>query len=610
MIKLNSPISATTLYSDKVYIDYYVEENSKFTSKIVFVLDGVKHEKTDLFGNFVVDNLEPGDHFLRCYLVNKSGNIIIGSEKKIKFKTDDNVIFLKNRLSDIVFSQIPSFVREEYEMFVVFLEKYYQFLEQSNDPTKTPLNQFEFADVNYTPEVLLEKFKKLFIPDFPQDLTIDVETGEPLNIRNLIKRASQFYQSKGTEKSINFLFKILYDTQVDIFYPRTEMMIVSGGLWIERKTIKILVSNNEKKLRSLIGKQIYQKNASGIKTNFATVVTCDVYSQSPYKVAELELKEIFGNFTDGKIYCDLVYEDANVTFSFDLRRGIQNIQITDGGTNYKEGDIVQLVSIDNTSGVAYRGIVSKVDDNGTILKISTVNFGINYEINSNSLYGITVTTVGGSGASGSPQSTIMCEYDGYYRNSKSILGAKNFLQDNYYYQTHSYEILSDVPYEKFKDPITRLAHPAGYKMFGRLTFKPRILSNPSSLNNVTVLRSNFIGNYIAYRASSDVDLRDENNDLFPNGFNPDQPIPPQTGVGDFVHNPLGLPINTQIKNASYSYERTLPVIPDINQKRNYWVVFPHPNKDLNTNETIGSFFELTIQDMAIEVEELKAGDEF
>jgi hypothetical protein len=610
MITLRSPLSKSTVYSDKVYVDYLVEENSKFTDKIVFILDGVKYEKQDLFGSFEIQNVESGNHLLRAYLVNKSGKIIVGSEKRVKFKTDDNVIFLKNKLSNVMSSQIPSFIKEEYDVFVLFLEKYYQFLEQSNNPNYVPFSQFDFFDVDHTPEILIERFRRIFIPDFPQELTTDRQTGEPLNIRNLIKRAIEFYQSKGTEKSLNFLFKILYDSEIEIFYPRTEIFVASGGLWLESKSVKLFAFVNEDKIRSLVGKNIYQKNENDIRTNTARVSSCNVYIQSPYKVAELFLEEVYGDFVEGNIYCDLVYEDAFQTFSFPLKRSIQTINLSSGGSNYSEGDVVELLPNTSSSGVGYKGVVSKVDPiTGSILKIKTINFGVNYEETPTS-YTLSITSSGGSGASGSPLTTFMCKYDGYYKNSKSLLGAKNFLQDNYYYQTHSYEIKTDVSYDTFKDPITRLAHPAGYKMFGKLTLRPLILTNPSTLNNVVATRSNFIGNYLPYRVSTNLNLRQEGNDLFPEGFNPDQPISSQTGEDEFVHDVAGYPIKTNINNATYSLSRTLPDVSDIYQKGSYWVVFPHPNSNLNTNETISSFLELTIEQLAIENTEIQVGDEF
>lgn len=610
MITLKSPFEGSTIYSDKVYVDYTVTENSKFTDKVVFVLDGVKLEKTELNGVFTYDNLTEGQHLLRAYLVNKSNKIIVGSEKKIKFAVNLDVIYLKNRLSDVVSSRIPSFIRDDYSTFVSFIEQYYKFLEQTNEPSKVPFAQAEFKDVDFTPDILVDKFKKLFLPDFPEELTRDRQTGTNINIKTLIKRAKQFYQAKGTEKSYEFLFRVLFDTDVEVFYPRTEMMIVSGGLWVERKSIKVLV-HDEDKARALIGNTIYQKNENGVKINKARVIACKIHIQSPYKVAEFDVEEVSGTFVYGKIYCDLVYQDAAQTIEFTARRGIQQIQITSSGTNYRIGDVVRLISETGSTGVGYSGRVTKIDNQGGILEIQTVNFGFNYELSPLGLYTISVTTVGGTGFDGYGESTVLCRYEGYYKNSNSLIGGKNYIQDNDYYQTHSYVLKSSVDKTRYKDAIRRMVHPAGYKLFGELINSRGLSTAPTINNSVSLLVSNFIGNYLPYTVNSNKNLRQDGEDLFPDGYNPSQPIPPQTGSGgEFVHDPLGNPISEKANMAFYSSSRTLPNVDDISSKNNYWVVFPHPNTNLNTNETISSFLDLTISSLAIVDNSITIGDEF
>lgn len=612
MINLKSPINKSTLYSDTVYIEYEVTENSSFTNKVVFVVDGVKYEKQDLFGRFSVTGLLSGKHSVRAYLVNKSNKIIVGSEKKVSFDTNDDIIVLQKKLSDVVTNQIPTFIRDEYQAFVSFINHYYQYLEQSNNPNYVPFAQKDFSDVDFTPEILMDRFKSLFIPDFPAEYTVDKQTGKPLNIKTLIKRAKEFYQSKGTEKSFSFLFRILFDDDIEIFYPRTQIMTVSGGQWIQRKTIKVKVVDANK-AKALIGNVIYQLDQNGLQKNRATVVASRVHKQSPYTISELDLKDISGVFDDSKIYCDLVYQDAEDTFEFTPKRGIGSITITNPGQGYAVGDLVRLLPVSTNvtnNGVGYVGRVNKIDADGAVEEILTVNFGFNYENSSEIIYELLVETVSGIGLEGTANDVILMEYPGYYKNSKSVLGGKNFLQDNYYYQSHSYEIQSKYQKTSYEKEVTRMVHPAGFKMFGKLVLKPTLLSDPTTLNDVVSFRSNFIGNYLPYRISSTINLRQDGEDLFPEGFNPTEAVPPQTGTGEFVHDPLGSPITTSVKRAFFSTERTLPEVDDIYQKNNYWVVFPHPSANLNTNETIESFLDLTIESMAVLGTTKEAGDTF
>ena len=603
MIKLISPIPSSLLYTNTTFVDYEVTENSKHTSKVVFYIDNIKYEKTELKGRFETQELLEGKHKVRAYLVNRSGKIIIGSEVSVSFYTNNNVIVIKNLLSKFVPAQIPSFIREDYTQYVKFVEAYYAFLEQSNDPNLVPFSSAQFFDVDTTPTILLERFRKLFLPDFPETLAVDKETGTPLNIRNLIKRAKDFYQSKGTENSFNFVFKVLFDEEIDIFYPREQMFVVSGGNWREKKTLRFKTPDTDK-ARALITNIVYQKNGNDVVAR-ARVVSVEVFMLSPYKIVEIELEEIYGTFTDTvPLECDLIYEDAQEHLSFDLKRGATSVTITNSGVNYVVGDTIRLESVGG-SGVGYVGRVAEVNSIGSIIKINTVNFGFNYEADMSD-YTIISTIGTGKNFAGTFSGIVLCEYTGYYTNRNGVLGEKSFIQDNHYYQSHSYEIEANIPQEKYSDSVKRLVHPAGYKMFGSLCLKQHVNFRRGDIitqqfeqidSSVELFSSFFIGNFVAYRPNTTLNLRNPLYDLFPNGFNPNTTegnIPDQENQEETPHDSMGDPIDLNLDVVSYYGE--LPTVTDIDMLTVYWVVFPHPltilpdiNHDVENELTVTNF---------------------
>lgn len=615
MIKLTSPIKDSLVYSTSVTVEYEVSENSKYTDKVVFYVDGTKYERTELKGSFQATSLQEGKHTIRVYLVNKYNKKIVGSEQKLYFYTNEDVIDVKDRITSVLPSQIPAFIKNEYDLFVKFIEYYYTFLEGSNDPKLVPMRSLEFSDVDVSPEIFIEKFRKQFLPDFPKELTVDVETGNPLNINILIKRASEFYRSKGTQNSFNFIFRILYDQDIDFYYPREHMFIVSGALWKEKKAVKLIVFNDDKP-RLMVNNIIYQLNDSGVLVSSARVQSCVLYKQSPYNVAELELTEILGTFTEEyPVLCDVTIEDAEEQLSYVLSRGITSITITNGGFNYQDGDRISLIPISGqiAEGVGFVGRVDKPGPLGQITKIIPVNFGVNYEIDPNTRYTLDVRTENGTGFEGTISTDVLFGYEGYYESTSGVLSERSFIQDNDYYQTHSYEIVSSLPVDTYQDIVKRTVHPAGYKLFGsqiiteRLTFVPTAEDYETT---ITTSSSYYIGNYIAYRINSDVNLRDgivdlnENIDMFPQGANMSLLIPPDSD-GYFIHNPESAPESTDIGGAYFeNFTSVSPFIPDWDQRYLYWVVFPHPSVLINnTNGNIQQFFDLQIQDVAV-VDEL------
>ena len=340
MIKITSPIQDSILYNTSIFVEYEVTENSKFTDKVIFYVDGTKYEKIELKGRFEATGLQEGKHTIRAYLVNKYNKKIVGSEIKYFFYTNTDVIDIKNRITNVLPSQIPEFIRKDYDRFVKFIEYYYLFLESSNDPKLVPMSSFEFSDVDRSPTIFNEKFRKQFIPDFPSEFTVDVETGKPLNLKTLIKRASEFYRSKGTQNSFNFIFRILFDRDIQFYYPREHMFVVSGANWVEKKTMKVLVFDMEK-ARLMENDTIYQISDTGEQIASARVVSCLVYKQSPYNVAELELVEILGTFQDDiQILCDVIVDDAEEQLSYYPTRGVVSFTPTSAGYNYQQGDIL------------------------------------------------------------------------------------------------------------------------------------------------------------------------------------------------------------------------------------------------------------------------------
>lgn len=139
---------------------------------------------------------------------------------------------MDQKTSLLVNSQLPEFIREEYPQFISFLEAYYQFLEtqqivngisQQNDLT-TKLKQLRYvSDIDQSLSQFEEQFYNEFLSLLPKDTKVDKAF--------LIKNILPLYQSKGTEKSFHFLFRLLFGEDIDISYPRNQILRTSDGKW-------------------------------------------------------------------------------------------------------------------------------------------------------------------------------------------------------------------------------------------------------------------------------------------------------------------------------------------------------------------------------------------
>lgn len=61
--------------------------------------------------------------------------------------------------------------------------------------------------------------------------------------------------------------------------------------------------------------------------------------------------------------------------------------------------------------------------------------------------------------------------NGRYMDNQGFLSDTKKIQDSYYYQDFSYELISEIPVKFYDQVIKRLVHPAGFAMFGKVEVK-------------------------------------------------------------------------------------------------------------------------------------------
>ena len=146
-----------------------------------------------------------------------------------------------NSLSNLVSGRLPEFVRVDHPTLVAFLEAYYEWLQEKDRSGKilSPMVLEDVIDIDSSIDEFLNQFKNQFLYGFPEKLAISQETGNPVDPRKLMKNIKAFYRSKGTEKSYEFLFRVLYDASVEFYYPKRDVLRVSDGKWYESTSIKI-----------------------------------------------------------------------------------------------------------------------------------------------------------------------------------------------------------------------------------------------------------------------------------------------------------------------------------------------------------------------------------
>jgi len=140
------------------------------------------------------------------------------------------------KTSLLVSKQVPEFVRDEYPLFISFLEAYYEFLEtaqgtQKNNVLGLSKDLRYLSDVDASINTFEQSFFNMYAALIPRDVQVNKET--------LIKNVLPLYLARGNEKSFKLLFRLLFGDEVEVVLPKNNILKVSDGQWTVDNILKL-----------------------------------------------------------------------------------------------------------------------------------------------------------------------------------------------------------------------------------------------------------------------------------------------------------------------------------------------------------------------------------
>lgn len=503
-LKIKTPVANDIIFSDLVTINYEVRDTDGLFSTVVFQIGNEIYEKTNRVDLFNV-TLTEGDHTLICYIKNKYGKELPNTRKTIYFSTKPITLELKNKLSSVVSSTIPDFLQYDYGIFVEFVKEYYRWMESSKNVNYIPHSIEQFLDVDTVPPELIDKFYETYLAVFPKKFAVDKETGNAVDITKIIKRIRDFYKKKGTEDSFRFLFRLMFDAEITLSYPREKIITASQGKWIVPTFIRIQ-NLTEDNCGFLIGKEIYGLDANGNKSFFAVVEDVSFFFGTGRNVTTAHLSDVYGELTDSSVFYDEIVEGITQQVELKLFSMIVGTELNTcenalgfAKYDFKYGDKLILSGYGSTTkfvcsgctpnvdypeiviralGSGFRAIVESVNELGEIQKVKILDPGYDYT-ESNIDYYVTQLNNPNPENENNPgpqlsydcrityQTGYLFKDEGRYSTRKSLLSEVAILPDNFYYQQNSYEIGSSITPLSYSEILKQTVHPAGYKAFYR-----------------------------------------------------------------------------------------------------------------------------------------------
>lgn len=405
-------------------------------------------------------------------------------------------------------NSIPTFIQSEYPKFVDFLMTYYSMMEKQGH-LKSLL---DFED-----NIKGRRDDPIYIQKFLSELGFDVGVGLNSTPELQYKLINDFMSMRGSEPSLKLLFRLLFDEDVNIEYPRDGLLYTSAANYVHNNFL--ITSSPDVNLSdiSFAGVVGLTSNATASIENVDVIVT----QTGRYLIIECS------NASDDFIIDEVIRILVNNQQIDVLNKGVIQVDVEVSGNGYSKGDVVTISGCDQTGigyvsaitngsiesidvvypGVGYKkgelikayngftGIITDVGPNGEILSvgikhggykykeypqlnilssgigavlqpygskvggIKTISFDNPYAICSNSL--ISVNSSVGYGFEGrtslSPSTTTS-----KWTDKKGMLGVNGILIDSDVYHEFSYRIVSSVPSEKYIDLIDEFTHPYGF----------------------------------------------------------------------------------------------------------------------------------------------------
>lgn len=408
-------------------------------------------------------------------------------------------------------SSIPTYIQETYPQFVNFLITYYEYLE--TEGVVSELIKFE-------ENIFGLKDDPTYIRKFLNEIGFDIGVNLNLNPDLQYKLINDFFAMRGSEPSLKLLFRMLFNEDVSIEYPRDKLLYPSFSNYT--KNIFLITTAPEGYILpdiSFAGVIGLTSKSSASVENIDIIVSPDnkryYIIECSYSTDLFIKDEIIRILADnqeidvinvGAIDIDIetcgngysLNDTVNISGCIQTGVGyvsaiskgeIESIDIIKPGTGYKVGESITALN-------GFYAVIDEVGVNGEILKIKIKNGGYKYQ----EYPSLRFYSESGVGAELSPYGSkiggvekisfenpfALCEnsiisissVSGYgfignikivphininkWTDEKGFISINSMVQDSDKYHEFSYHIVSGIPSNKYIDIVDEFTHPYGF----------------------------------------------------------------------------------------------------------------------------------------------------
>ncbi len=261
------------------------------------------------------------------------------------------------KLSSQIESQFSEFIRGEGPQFVSFIKAYFEYMEQTNNALDSSRGLFDNTDIDRTLDDFVEYFQREFMNTIPRDLAV--------NKRLLIKHIQQLYRARGSQESYRFLFRAMFNSEIDFYYPGDDILRASDGRWV--KEVVITGTAHTGNPYTMDGRLVTGQS-SGASAYVTEVLQISALGLVLY---QLRLQGVQGTFTGSELISDGF---GNIVRANNTAGELSAANIIEGGAFHRSGD---SVSLSGTSSGTATGTITSTSET-TAMTFRIVNGGSGY----------------------------------------------------------------------------------------------------------------------------------------------------------------------------------------------------------------------------------------
>lgn len=359
-------------------------------------------------------------------------------------------------LKSWVREQIPLYLKTgEYENFRIFLEAYYDFLEMSGQANDILFKFNETSDIDTTLDPFIKHFVEMFSFAVPEQFFEKK--------RDALKHVKEINSIKGTPNSYKLLFQLLFNEDIELYYPEVDIFRSSASDFRARNYISVCCMIHD----ATVFKDKWVRSAN------ARFFVEDVELKSSVRdiwYLKIDETKFTGEMDDTGPEILWIEDDPNIVGQTMLSLSRINV-ISDpyaesctppcdsSSLDNRTGDIF-LIQRDSSRLVVE---VTSIRADRSVRSIEIIDQSINWDTTEGEpftydYYGIVLDF----------EFSAKFRFKGVFQDRRNQPSGQSKIQDGRFYSPYVYVVRTGQSVERWREIVTNFIHPAGVGLFSQI----------------------------------------------------------------------------------------------------------------------------------------------